>query len=125
MSKSSIVKVAAILLLTFFSFGCIDPGPLPENVICYTVDVTECGAIEMAAVSSDIDFGGVPAGTTTEKTIGFDGTGAMRIYCVGEIADWTTLVPNEFVLDGHQNVTVRIDVPFDADIGSYESMIVT
>lgn len=122
MSKSHMCKVAVIVLLLIFLSGCVDPDP-PENVIRYTVTVTECGVIDIPDRNNGLDFGGVPPGSTTSKTIGFDGVGAMGLYCTGEIADWTTLSPNSFYLNGHQNVTVRIDVPSDAATGSYESMI--
>lgn len=123
MCRSHTVKAAVILLLLFLSCGCVRPDP-PDNVIRYTVNVTEDGVIEMSGNISQLDFGGVPAGSATEKIIGFDGNGIMQLYCTGEIAHWTTLRPNKFNLDGHQNVTVRIDVPSGAKVGRYESIIV-
>jgi hypothetical protein len=117
------VKAAVILLLLIFLSGCVDPDP-PENVIRYAVNVTEDGVIEISNDNDGLDFGGVPAGSTTYRVIGFDGDSGMQLYCIGEIAHWTTLHPNSFYLSGHQNVTVRIDVPPDAEVGSYESMIV-
>lgn len=124
MSKSYMVKVAAILLLVFFSFGCIDPDPpLPDDVIRFTVNVTEDGIIEIPKDRNSLDFGGVPPGSITEKTIGFDGNGTFVLECEGNISEWVTLFPSRFTLYDHHNVVLRISVPKDAEVGHYVSVI--
>jgi len=117
------VKAVAILLLFIFSSGCVDPSP-PENVIRFVVNVTDEGVVHMPTNNDHMDFGGLPPGAVTEKIIGFDGNGAVRLDCEGDICDWTTFHPARFVLNGHQNVTVCIRIPMDAIAGSYVSNIV-
>lgn len=124
MSKSRTVEVAVILLLVFFSFGCIDPDPpLPDNTIRFTVNVTEDGIIEIPKDKNSLDFGGVPPGSITEKTVGFDGNGTFELVCEGNISEWVTLIPHSFSLDDHQNVILRISIPKDAEVGCYSSGI--
>lgn len=123
MSKSHTVRAAAIMLLFIFFSGCVCQPP-PENVISFTVNVTEDGVIELSNNESVLDFGGVPAGSVTERTIGLNGEGNMQLCCEGELSRWTTLRPSHFYLNGCQNVSVCITLPSDIPIGAYESVIV-
>ena len=47
----------------------------------------------------------------------------MLIKFKGDLAEWTSVSDNNFVLNGAKNITFQIDVPFNAKQGNYTGQV--
>ena len=92
------------------------------------VNVTPAGVIDFSAEDGhDLDFGGMPAGSVSRRSIvidqGNNPTALVHITPCGEIAGWISMNRSVLLLGSPASVEVTVDLPDDAVIGEYSGWV--
>jgi hypothetical protein len=131
MKKRYIVFILAVVVVSVLASWEI-PLRTTEEVIPMSLNVTGASSREVGfAINQEglkkLDFGTTFPGTTVIKTVnitrGTEPPAYVSISLEGNIAPWVTVSECDFLLKDQKQVTVGVNVPFDANEGYYSGNI--